>query len=64
MVICEIGVLYFVFLDILDTVLSFYRLMLLTVFAKSVLEIKKLEETLAKQVGMDTMSWEGFKRQV
>ena len=52
------GVLYFVFLDILDVFLNIYRWILFIVFQWSLLQIKKLEETLAQQVGMDRMNWE------
>ena len=57
------GVFYFVFLDILDILLNIYRWLLLIVFGWNLLEITKLEETLAAQLGMDKMNYEGFKRQ-
>ena len=57
------GVLYFLFLDILDSILSIYRWILFVIFNWSNLKIKKLEETLAKQVSMDRVNYESFKRQ-
>ena len=57
------GILYWIFMDFLDVFLSFARLVLRICFDYTHTEIKQFEETLAKQVGMDRMSYEGFKRQ-
>eukprot|EP01083_Nonionella_stella_P014862 41621_1 len=57
------GVLYFVFLDILDVLLDLFRWVVSIVFGWNEFEVKQLEEVLALQVGMDRMNWEGFKRQ-
>eukprot|EP01083_Nonionella_stella_P309125 1093486_1 len=56
------GVLYFVFLDILDIFLNLFKWVVL-IIGWSEIQIKQLEEVLALQVGMDRMNWEGFKRQ-
>eukprot|EP01083_Nonionella_stella_P177652 625049_1 len=57
------GVLYFVFLDILDIFLNLFRWIVTIVFRWKEIKVKQLEEVLALQVGMDRMNWEGFKRQ-
>ena len=44
------GVLYFVFLDLLDVLLNIYRWILLIVFGWDLLQITKLEETLGMNV--------------
>eukprot|EP01084_Bolivina_argentea_P296727 511082_1 len=57
------GILYFVFLDILDFVLNIIRWILSIICQWNDVQIKQVEEVMARQVGMDRMNWEGFKRQ-
>ena len=47
------GVIYFILLDGLDILLTYYRWVLFFVFQWSILDIKKLEETLANQIGFE-----------
>ena len=61
--ISPIGVLYFIFLDLIDVLFSYYRLIVIILFDKTELEMKLLEETVSNQLGMSTMDYEGMKRQ-
>ena len=58
-----IGVLYFLFLDLIDILFVYYKLIVVIFFGKNEIEMKKLEEIVAKQLGMTRMDYEGIKRQ-
>ena len=55
-----VGVLYFVFLDLIDIVFNYYRLFVMILLSKTQHEMKLLEETVANQLGMTTMDYEGM----
>ena len=57
------GVFYFIFLDILDALFGYYKLLVIFLFGKSEMEMKLLEETMANQLGISRMDYEGIKRQ-
>ena len=58
-----IGVFYFLFLDFIDILFVYYKLIVAILFGKNEIEMKKLEEMVAKQLGMTRMDYEGIKRQ-
>ena len=57
------GVLQFIFLDVLDVLFCYYKLIAVIFFSKSELEMKFLEENVANELGMSRMDYEGIKRQ-
>ena len=57
------GVIYYVILDLVDMIFVYYKLLEMLLFGKSELEIKLLEETVANQLHMSRMDYEGIKRQ-
>ena len=61
--ISPVGVLYFIFLDFIDVLFSYYKLIVILLFGKSDFEMKLLEETVANQLHMSSMDYEGIKRQ-
>ena len=61
--ISPMGVLYFVLIDLIDVLFSYYKLIVIVFFGKSEKEMKLLEETVANQLGMSRMDYEGIKRQ-
>ena len=50
-------------LDIIDILFSYYKLIVTVLFGKSEYDMKLLEETVANQLGMTTMDYEGITRQ-
>ena len=58
-----VGVLYFLFLDLIDILFVYYKLFAIIFFGKNEIEMKLLEEMVAKQLGMSRMDYEGIKRQ-
>ena len=58
-----IGVSYFILLDLVDIIFSCYKLIAILLFGKTEIEMKLLEETVANQLGMTRMEYEGIKRQ-
>ena len=56
-----IGVLYFVFLDLFDIVFNYYQLFVMVALNKTEHEMKLLEETVANQLGMTRMDYEGIE---
>ena len=58
-----LGVLYFIFLEVVELLLTILRLFLRIIVQYSESELKRFEETVAYYCGMDRMQWEGFKRQ-
>ena len=61
--ISPVGVLYFIFLDLLDVLFVYYKTIQIVIFNKDEYEIKYLQETMAKQLAMTRMDYEGIKRQ-
>eukprot|EP01083_Nonionella_stella_P044270 119260_1 len=57
------GFLYFVLLDIIDILLSIWLWVLHNILCRNEQYLKELQEIIAKQLGMDRMNFEGFKRQ-
>ena len=58
-----IGVFYFLLLDLIDILFVYYKLFAVIFFGKNEMEVKLLEEMVAKQLGMSRMDYEGIKRQ-
>ena len=58
-----IGVFYFLCLDLIDILFVYYKLFAVIVLGKNEMEMKMLEEMVAKQLGMTRMNYEGIKRQ-
>ena len=56
----SIGVLYFIFLDIIDVIFCYYQFIVTLLFGKTEREIKMLEETVSNQLRMITMDYEGM----
>eukprot|EP01083_Nonionella_stella_P060839 158657_1 len=57
------GFLYFIFIDIIDSLFTVYKWFMYNMLCREEKDIKETEELLAQQLGMDRMNWEGFKRQ-
>ena len=57
------GVLYYMILDLIDCLFTFYKIFAITFRGKQEYEIKLTEEQLAVQLGMSRMNYEGIKRQ-
>eukprot|EP01083_Nonionella_stella_P128720 390097_1 len=57
------GFLYFVLLDLIDILLSIWIWVLHNVLCRQEQYLKELQEIIAKDLGMDRMSFEGFKIQ-
>ena len=58
-----IGVFEFILLDFIDVLVCYYKLISILFFGKTENEMKLLEETIANQLGMTRMDYEGIKRQ-
>ena len=61
--ISPVGIFYFVLLDFIDILFNYYKLIMVLLLGKSDFEMKLLEETMANQLGMSRMDYEGIKRQ-
>ena len=61
--ISPIGVFYLICLDFIDIIFSYYTFIVIFFFGKSEFEMKLLQETVANQLGMSIMDYEGLKRQ-
>ena len=57
------GILYFVLLDLIDIGFQLYRLVGYVLLRKGADDLESAEETLAAQLGMSMMNYEGVKRQ-
>eukprot|EP01083_Nonionella_stella_P242260 845191_1 len=57
------GFFYFVLLDLIDILLSIWIWFLHNILCRTEQYLKQLEEIVAKQLGMDRMNYQGFKRQ-
>ena len=55
--ISPVGIFYFVLLDFIDILFSYYKLIVILLFGKSAFEMKLLEETMANQLGMSRMDY-------
>ena len=58
-----IGVWYFVLIDVLDALVVLFDLLSMAFFGMTDDDVKQRHRLLAKQIGLDRMSYEGFKRQ-
>ena len=58
-----VGVFYFLLLDLIDIIFVYYKLFAIIFLGKNEMEMKLLEEMVAKQLGMSRMDYEGIKRQ-
>ena len=58
-----LGILYYFIVDMIDVLFTYYKWVETVIFFKSVQEMKYLEETVANQLGMSRMDYEGIKRQ-
>ena len=61
--ITPIGVLYFVFIDFVDALLVGVDFISMVIFGMNENQLKQRQRLWARQIGMDRMAWEGFKRQ-
>eukprot|EP01083_Nonionella_stella_P064687 168852_1 len=57
------GFFYFVLLDVIDILLSIWIWVLHNLLCRQDQYLKELQEIIAKDLGMDRMNFEGFKRQ-
>eukprot|EP01084_Bolivina_argentea_P164598 286160_1 len=57
------GFFYFIFLDLLDIVLSIWLWLLFNICQKSEQFLKESQQVICEQLGMDRMNFEGLKRQ-
>eukprot|EP01083_Nonionella_stella_P042860 115683_1 len=57
------GFFYFVLLDLIDILLSIWIWILHNILCRQEQYLKELQEIIAKDLGMDRMNFEGFKRQ-
>eukprot|EP01083_Nonionella_stella_P169254 573498_1 len=57
------GFFYFVLLDLIDILLSIWIWFLHNILCRQEQYLKELQEIIAKDLGMDRMNFEGFKRQ-
>ena len=57
------GIIYFIILDLCDSLLSLIRVVLIFHKNWSIQRIREFEQSFASKMGMSRMSWQGFKRQ-
>ena len=58
-----VGILYYMMLDAIDGIFTYYKIFAMTFRGKQEHEMKLTEERLAEQLGMSRMNYEGIKRQ-